>query len=588
MQQAIDSESLRQQLFGFNTEEPLVVTAIILAYVAADGGILLYVIVTLIRWHRRVSASPLSSKIELRMYSKSYTCVPSNSQLQRIPHLVRPNDKVCSACGIWHVHSMCTCTCMCSDLPQLDPFLCVPFLCVPTICCTRTCYAQVYHLFLSYHWTNQDAVISIERELTIMLPWVRLFLDVNGDLESLADGELENHVRRSCAMLVLLGSPEYFQSKNCMRELNAARHSCVPLILMHESDVEKGGAPLQDLIEVCPAEHRAALFGREHAFKFDELDKARVRVHQSVVAGTLRSAGCLDRGRRVAFNIDGCADQPNPSDMVCEHSSGDGSGGGNASNGADVSSGGGSMGEEDETEALPPLIPWYRLRSFQRSSLRLLAEAMLWTFPAGVDVSEHHKFYLPDELINLYPHFHGQTGAQVYFSKHNRGADVLVRELIDYFQIDSPVRYRRATSVGERLHQGFQSALTASQRHSAIAANGGPTTGGLASVSARPLAAERHRPPALSLASEAAAADRSAEQKMLLLLRADTFDGVAGEQLAHELYLELSRGRRMLLVHVNDEASGGCAFDKIMKAAFRALPKLEVSWLLITHTSLLS
>jgi hypothetical protein len=107
-------------------------------------------------------------------------------------------------------------------------------------------------------WSNQDAVATIKRQLQLLLPGSRVFLDVD-DLASVE--RLEEYVGGSAAMLVFLGSPAYLASANCLRELAAATAHRVPLIRVHESDPVKNGAPIDALERMCPDEHRCNLFG---------------------------------------------------------------------------------------------------------------------------------------------------------------------------------------------------------------------------------------------------------------------------------------------------------------------------------------
>lgn len=78
------------------------------------------------------------------------------------------------------------------------------------------------------------------------------------DLLSVDD--LEKYVTTSAAVLIMLGSRRYFSSVNCLREVKAARLRSKPLVLVHESDPEKNGAPLHDLKAVCPVDIRSYLF----------------------------------------------------------------------------------------------------------------------------------------------------------------------------------------------------------------------------------------------------------------------------------------------------------------------------------------
>ena len=70
------------------------------------------------------------------------------------------------------------------------------------------------------------------------------------NLESI--DSLEAYVEASTTLLVLLGSPRYFSSVNCLRELKQARRRRKPLCLVHEADPDKNGAALSDLEAACP------------------------------------------------------------------------------------------------------------------------------------------------------------------------------------------------------------------------------------------------------------------------------------------------------------------------------------------------
>ena len=57
-------------------------------------------------------------------------------------------------------------------------------------------------------------------------------------------------MQASRTLLIFL-SRGYFSSKNCRRELYAALDANLPLVVLHESDDKKGGAPLAALRAEC-------------------------------------------------------------------------------------------------------------------------------------------------------------------------------------------------------------------------------------------------------------------------------------------------------------------------------------------------
>jgi len=79
---------------------------------------------------------------------------------------------------------------------------------------------------------------------------------------SLFTDQLEHHIEASAVILVFL-SAGYFKSRNCLREIRAAIEQKKPLLLVHESDPAKGGAPLEALKSTCPADIRVAVFSHQ-------------------------------------------------------------------------------------------------------------------------------------------------------------------------------------------------------------------------------------------------------------------------------------------------------------------------------------
>ena len=120
-----------------------------------------------------------------------------------------------------------------------------------------------WHIFLSHIWSSgQDQVATIKRQLQLLLPGIRVFLDVD-DLQEI--GKLEEYIEQSQCILIFL-SRNYFFSANCLRELDHALQSNKPLVLVHEEDPGKGGEPLEQLKADCASHgtknNRMAVFER--------------------------------------------------------------------------------------------------------------------------------------------------------------------------------------------------------------------------------------------------------------------------------------------------------------------------------------
>jgi len=118
-----------------------------------------------------------------------------------------------------------------------------------------------WHTFVSHIWSSgQDQSALIKRQLALLLPTIRVFLDVD-NLEDIS--QLESYITETQCVIIFL-SKGYFFSANCKRELRQSLGEDKPLCLVHERDFNHGGAPFDVLREDCPEELREALFdGRD-------------------------------------------------------------------------------------------------------------------------------------------------------------------------------------------------------------------------------------------------------------------------------------------------------------------------------------
>ena len=57
----------------------------------------------------------------------------------------------------------------------------------------------------------------------------------------------------------------YFTSRNCLREVRATEARELPVLLVHEKDVHKGGLPIEASVDECPDELRGFVFGKVNA-----------------------------------------------------------------------------------------------------------------------------------------------------------------------------------------------------------------------------------------------------------------------------------------------------------------------------------
>ena len=93
----------------------------------------------------------------------------------------------------------------------------------------------------------QDASHTIVRKLQLLLPDIKIWLDVD-NLDDL--GKLDKAVQGSAVVIVFL-SKGYFRSANCRRELYAALGAGKPILAVQETDEDKGGASMEELMNEC-------------------------------------------------------------------------------------------------------------------------------------------------------------------------------------------------------------------------------------------------------------------------------------------------------------------------------------------------
>ena len=191
-----------------------------------------------------------------------------------------------------------------------------------------------WHAFFSYVWnTGQDQCQLIKQQLLLLLPEARLFLDLD-DLDDLS--LIESHVADSQCVLLFL-SRGFFHSNHCLREVRAMAAGTKPLVLVHESDESRGGAPLERLkMESADSGFREYVFNAP--------------------------AMVVTRGRQ-------------------------GSGGG-------VSRLSGKGGEGEPRE----VISWHRLADFQLVSLKHIAAAVLHSSPPYQGFVAMPRLYVPEEV----------------------------------------------------------------------------------------------------------------------------------------------------------------------------------------------
>merc|ERR1712232_1280072 len=88
----------------------------------------------------------------------------------------------------------------------------------------------VFHTFISHVWSSaQDQAAVIKRQMVLLLPGIRVFLDVD-DLDELS--KLEEYIAQTSVVCLFI-SRGYFLSRNCMREVAACADQRKPAVLIH-------------------------------------------------------------------------------------------------------------------------------------------------------------------------------------------------------------------------------------------------------------------------------------------------------------------------------------------------------------------
>ena len=195
-----------------------------------------------------------------------------------------------------------------------------------------------WHLFLSHVWsTGQDQNAIIKRQLQLLLPGVRVFLDVD-DLEDI--GNLEHYIRDSINISFFC-SKNYFKSYNCQKEVREA-------ILCHKRGEARFSAQAPDRDSKPDPHYRIILLHDENTEK----------------CGTLKEV--QDECKRMGKQDDD--DESMWSDSIWKEF---------------------KHGQIRSEWPVRPVIPWHRIKDYQQVSLRLLTEQLLIGLsPHG---SPHHK-----------------------------------------------------------------------------------------------------------------------------------------------------------------------------------------------------
>ena len=159
-----------------------------------------------------------------------------------------------------------------------------------------------FHAFVSHQWgSGQDKARAIKAQLTMLIPGLRVFLDVD-DLTDI--GALESLIDATDVVVVFLaGSTEdgveisdYMRSRNCLRELRQSVVAKKRLVFVRETDQQHGAVSMAAHRRDCPEELRHVL--DEHLivpwYRVKEYGTVSLRqIAQVILDGELRVPGEL-------------------------------------------------------------------------------------------------------------------------------------------------------------------------------------------------------------------------------------------------------------------------------------------------------
>ena len=362
--------------------------------------------------------------------------------------------------------------------------------------------ALKYHLFLSHTWSSgQDQMAVVKRQLQLLLPGIRVFLDVD-DLDSV--DVLEGHIEASQSVLTFL-SRGYFFSTNVQRELRASHQSNKPLVLLHESDMKRGGMPLAQLKLECPQSNRLGM--RDFVFDGREVILwLRVRAFQvislkMIVSLVLEHAAPIPQASPTATP----PDSPRDSNAV--------------------------RGQSSPIARLRKSLGW------NESPVVPPGPARNEPAPLGSEL------YIPgDEISRKRLTFVKPT--TIIISANNPGAAEVAEEL-----------RARQVQLSIASYADFQLALETSTSFSR----------GTMSLSQRLRQLPMHaqlRVERLKRLKRLA----STQEFFLLYLDASTWEGEEGSLLSDEVMEVMKAGYNIILLHEQDPQRGSCEFERFLQA----------------------
>lgn len=348
-------------------------------------------------------------------------------------------------------------------------------------------------------------------------------MDSIDDLQT--TGDLELYIERSQCVLLFL-SRSYFQSKNCHREVVATFVQHKSMVMVHEPDAARGGAPLLTLraefMKHVPHDDPATAAAHATAI-FDEPDNLIPWYRASDFQ--LHSLRLI--AERMLWASNSYA-RPAPAAFPTRFS--------DASAAANVSTPATSI-EAVEVPRSPPRSPRFTIRSPLKIR-RPLKRSFLARSLSSLETARPLELYVPgapDRQYLVLPRH-----VRVYVSVNNPGATAFYADLETYLGLKEAQRDRsESPQVQIAISRGRNSIFSSPLQPSVAVGT-----------------------------SHAASSLQSADvTHMLLYLNADTFssDEAQAAALGAEVQDAMQRGVNIVLVHECDRARRGCDFKRFFE-----------------------
>jgi hypothetical protein len=371
-----------------------------------------------------------------------------------------------------------------------------------------------FHLFLSHVWsTGQDQVLAIKKELVLLVPSIRIFLDI----ENLKDiGGLEKNIEGSDMTLMFL-SRGYFASWNCLREV---RHA-----LMVHLGCQDGFAHTAQSQEAADRRHAMGVHVSSSVVLVRETDEAMHggQPMEAILQACPERIGCTDHansydgacGECLGFSVDVRA-------ALAQHAAGAGPGLG--------------------------VIEWRRVQLFKLVSLKQIVQSMLLASAVGKVLHRVGSFELA-----------GKSTVQELVK--GAAADMFVRGEIDSLPYD----IARRTAARVLLHSGchlteeLQSLLKGAVSGLDMQVIDGDSGGG-----DDPSVVSTESDIARILRDDASGDSAAAHQHPVVLVVVVHRGCFKDMRVVRSLLMALRAKKQIVLVHESDENNRGCDFGEVI------------------------